>query len=98
MHSLSSIRSFIEDSQAGIKISPQDNSYYGQNDRVVTLTGTLDEQMRAIDLIVSKLAEDPHYSQTMNSPFSYSGQCHLFVPSNISYPFLDFSNTYFWST
>jgi RNA-binding protein Nova len=39
----------------------------------VTLTGTLDEQMRAIDLIVSKLAEDPHYSQTMNSPFSYSG-------------------------
>ncbi|CAJ2668899.1 unnamed protein product [Trifolium pratense] len=47
------IRSFIEDSQAGIKISPQDNSYYGHNDRVVTLTGTLDEQMRAIDLIVS---------------------------------------------
>ncbi|PNY03542.1 RNA-binding protein nova-1-like, partial [Trifolium pratense] len=46
------IRSFIEDSQAGIKISPQDNSYYGHNDRVVTLTGTLDEQMRAIDLII----------------------------------------------
>ncbi|KAK7278615.1 hypothetical protein RJT34_23648 [Clitoria ternatea] len=67
------IRSFIEDSQAGIKISPQDNNYYGQNDRLVTLTGTLDEQMRAIDLIVSKLAEDPHYAQSMNSPFSYPG-------------------------
>ncbi|XP_061363794.1 protein BTR1 isoform X2 [Gastrolobium bilobum] len=65
------IRSFIEESQAGIKISPQDNNYYGQNDRLVTVTGTLDEQMRAIDLIVSKLAEDPHYSQSMNSPFSY---------------------------
>ncbi|CAL0316799.1 unnamed protein product [Lupinus luteus] len=67
------VRSFIEDSQAGIKISPQDNNYYGLNDRLVTVTGTLDEQMRAIDLIISKLAEDPHYSQTMNSPFSYPG-------------------------
>ncbi|KAK7391517.1 hypothetical protein VNO78_19933 [Psophocarpus tetragonolobus] len=67
------IRSFIEDSQAGIKISPQDNNYYGQNDRLVTLTGTFDEQMRAIELIISKLAEDPHYAQSMNSPFSYPG-------------------------
>lgn len=66
-------RSFIEDSQAGIKISPQDNNYYGQNDRLVTLTGSFDEQMRAIELIVSKLAEDPHYAQSMNSPFSYPG-------------------------
>ncbi|XP_050249977.1 protein BTR1 isoform X1 [Quercus robur] len=69
----STIKSFIEESQAGIKISPQDNNYYGLNDRLVTVTGTLDEQMRAIDLILSKLAEDPHYSQSMNAPFSYPG-------------------------
>ncbi|KAF5453393.1 hypothetical protein F2P56_028297 [Juglans regia] len=69
----STIKSFIEDSQAGIKISPLDNNYYGLNDRLVTLTGNLDEQMRAIDLIISKLAEDPHYSQSMNTPFSYPG-------------------------
>ncbi|RHN67378.1 putative K domain, type 1 protein [Medicago truncatula] len=37
--------SFIEESQAGIKISPQDSSYYGQNDRIVTVTGTLDDKM-----------------------------------------------------
>ncbi|KAJ7970505.1 RNA-binding protein Nova-1 [Quillaja saponaria] len=69
----STIKSFIEESQAGIKISPQDNNYFGLNDRLVTLTGTLDEQLHAIDLIVSKLAEDPHYSQSMNAPFSYPG-------------------------
>ncbi|XP_024017430.1 protein BTR1 isoform X1 [Morus notabilis] len=69
----STIKSFIEESQAGIKISPQDNNYLGINDRLVTLTGTLDEQMRAIDLILSKLAEDPHYTQSMNAPFSYPG-------------------------
>ncbi|KAK2969067.1 hypothetical protein RJ640_021106 [Escallonia rubra] len=32
------IKSFIEDSQAGIKISPQDNNYVGLTDRLVTLT------------------------------------------------------------
>ncbi|KAI9124527.1 hypothetical protein K1719_004449 [Acacia pycnantha] len=69
----STIRSFIEDSHASIKISPQDNNYYGLNDRLVTLAGTLDEQMHAIDLIVSKLAEDPQYSQSMSTPFSYTG-------------------------
>ncbi|CAN6566801.1 unnamed protein product [Malus baccata var. baccata] len=67
----STIKSFIEESQAGIKISPQDNNYFGLNDRLVTVTGSLDEQMRAVDLIVSKLAEDSHYAQSMNAPFSY---------------------------
>lgn len=66
-------RSFIEDSQASIKISPQDNNYLGLTDRLVTLMGSLEEQMRAIDLILSKLTEDPHYTQFMNAPFSYAG-------------------------
>ncbi|KAG4148563.1 hypothetical protein ERO13_D05G292300v2 [Gossypium hirsutum] len=66
------IKSFIEGSQAGIKISPQDNNFYGLNDRLVTVTGTLDEQLQAIDLILSKLCEDSHYSQAMHAPFSYA--------------------------
>ncbi|KAE8682035.1 Protein BTR1 [Hibiscus syriacus] len=65
------IKSFIDGSQAGIKISPQDNNFYGLNDRLVTVTGTIDEQLRAVDLILSKLCEDPHYSQAMHAPFSY---------------------------
>nr|DAD48781.1 TPA_asm: hypothetical protein HUJ06_018718 [Nelumbo nucifera] len=67
------IKSFIEDSQAGIKISPQDHNFIGLNDRLVTLTGSPEEQMRAIYLILSKLTEDAHYSQSMNTPFSYAG-------------------------
>ncbi|GAB4836386.1 Protein btr1 [Ancistrocladus abbreviatus] len=67
------IKSFIEESQAGIKISPQDNGYLGLSERLVTLTGSLDEQMRAIELILSKLTEDSHYLQSMNAPFSYPG-------------------------
>ncbi|KAI4384377.1 hypothetical protein MLD38_002542 [Melastoma candidum] len=69
----STIKSFIDESRAGIKISPQDNSYHGTNDRLVTVTGTLEDQMRAIDLILCKLSEDPHYPQSANVPFSYAG-------------------------
>lgn len=67
------IRSFIEDSQAGIKISPQDNNYSGLNDRLVTVTGSLDEQMHAIYSIFSKLVDDSYYPQTLNAPFTYAG-------------------------
>ncbi|KAK8488711.1 hypothetical protein V6N13_061996 [Hibiscus sabdariffa] len=75
------IKSFIEDSQAGIKISPQDNNFYGLSDRLVTLTGTLDEQMRAIELILPKLSDDPHYSQAIHAPFSYAA-----TYNSMSYP------------
>lgn len=67
----STIKSFIEDSHAGIKISPQDNGYVGLSDRLVTLTGSVSEQMRAIELILAKLTEDQHYLQAMNAPFTY---------------------------
>lgn len=66
-------RSFIEESQAGIKISPQDNNFVGLTDRLVTVTGTLEEQMRAIDLILSKLFDDPYYTQSISAPFPYAG-------------------------
>ncbi|KAL6977152.1 Protein btr1 [Sarracenia purpurea var. burkii] len=78
------IRSFIEESQAGIKISPQDNNYLGLSDRLVTLTGTLEEQMRAIELILMKLAEDPHYAQSFSAPFPYAAATYNamnFVPN-----------------
>ncbi|KAL8166577.1 hypothetical protein V2J09_008076 [Rumex salicifolius] len=65
------IKSLIEESQAGIKISPQDNGYAGVSDRLVTLTGSLGGQMNALDLILSKLTEDPRYLQSMNTPLSY---------------------------
>ncbi|XP_047322348.1 protein BTR1-like isoform X1 [Impatiens glandulifera] len=69
------IKSFIEDSHANIKISPQDINFPGLNDRLVTLSGNLDEQMRAIDLILSKLAEDPNYINSFTVPYPYAGVC-----------------------
>ncbi|XP_073041785.1 protein BTR1 isoform X2 [Primulina eburnea] len=66
------IRSLIEDSRAGIKISPQDNYFPGLHDRLVTVTGTLRGQMRAIELILLKLVADSYYNQSVNAPFSYA--------------------------
>ncbi|XP_060212499.1 protein BTR1-like isoform X1 [Lycium barbarum] len=66
------IKSFIEDSRAGIKILPQDETFPGLHDRLVVVIGTLGEQMRAIELILYKLAEDTHYIQNMNAPFPYA--------------------------
>lgn len=67
----------MDDSQAVIKISRLDHSYYGLNDRLVTLTGILDEQMRALELILLKLSEDTLYSQTMTVPYTYAGMSFM---------------------
>ncbi|KAJ6767739.1 hypothetical protein OIU74_021584 [Salix koriyanagi] len=66
------IKSFIEESHAGIKISPLDTDFFGLTDRLVTITGALEEQMHAIDLILSKLTDDSHYLQNMHAPLSYA--------------------------
>ncbi|XP_057860475.1 protein BTR1 isoform X1 [Cryptomeria japonica] len=67
------IKAFVEDSQASIKLSSQEQALPGINDRVVTVSGTLEQQLRAIFLIITKLAEDPNYAQYANAPLSYAG-------------------------
>eukprot|EP01018_Ginkgo_biloba_P020356 Gb_41492 [translate_table: standard] len=69
----STIKSFVEESQASIKLSSQEQTMPGMSDRLVTITGTLEQQLRAIFLIISKLSEDPNYSQYANAPLSYTG-------------------------
>ncbi|GJY24844.1 protein BTR1 isoform X2 [Tanacetum coccineum] len=69
----SMIRSLIEDSQANIKISPQDNNYIGVNDRLVTVIGTLQQLMQAVNLILLKLSEDSYYVQSIGPAFPYAG-------------------------
>ena len=70
-------RSFIEDSQAHIKISPQDHNFVGLNDRLVTLTGSLEELLRAVDLILTKLTEDAYYLRSIYSPWPYVGMLYF---------------------
>eukprot|EP00250_Pteridium_aquilinum_P001893 c12100_g1_i1 orf=312-1325(+) len=66
------IKSFVEESNASIKLSPLEQSIPGVNDRIVTIIGNLDQQLRAVALVVSKLAEDPNYSQFASASLSYT--------------------------
>ncbi|CAM6090463.1 unnamed protein product [Calypogeia fissa] len=68
----STIKAFVEETGANIKLSPQDQTIPGVSDRMVTITGTLEQQLRAVDSIITKLSEDPNYAQYANSPISYS--------------------------
>ncbi|KAM0900625.1 hypothetical protein ACQ4PT_020472 [Festuca glaucescens] len=56
------IKSLAEASNAGIVISRHDK-YYVLHDRLVTITGNLDNQLQAIFLILSELLEDDRYSR-----------------------------------
>ncbi|BBN14085.1 RNA-binding protein Nova [Marchantia polymorpha subsp. ruderalis] len=69
----STIKAFVEDSGANIKLSSHDQTIPGVSDRMVTITGTLEKQLRAVDSIISKLSEDPNYAQYANAPISYPG-------------------------
>ncbi|XP_076897076.1 protein BTR1-like [Bidens hawaiensis] len=73
----STIRSFIEESGANIKISPQDNAYIGLNDRLVTVIGTLQQLGQAINMILFKLSEDVYYVQSIGPTFPYVAPHHV---------------------
>lgn len=70
-------RAFVEDSGANIKLSSHDQTIPGVSDRMVTITGTLEKQLRAVDSIISKLSEDPNYAQYANAPISYPGMSYI---------------------
>uniref|UniRef100_A0ACD5W459 Uncharacterized protein n=1 Tax=Avena sativa TaxID=4498 RepID=A0ACD5W459_AVESA len=65
------IRSLAIASKAGILVSPHDICY-GLEERLVTITGHLDNQLQAIFLILSELLEDDRYSCSYTGvPFPY---------------------------
>ena len=55
------LKSFIDDSGAAIHVSSRDAMPHGIFDRVVTITGSLDQAMRATALIGNRVTSDPHY-------------------------------------
>ncbi|KAH6554526.1 hypothetical protein KP509_1Z328100 [Ceratopteris richardii] len=48
------IRSFVEESHANIKLSPSDQNIRGLHDRLVSITGSFDQQMHAVALITKR--------------------------------------------
>eukprot|EP00210_Caulerpa_lentillifera_P008234 g7861.t1 len=69
----STVRSFMEDCKADIRIQGQDSLLPGVGERLVTVKGTSSQIMRAFGLILSKLSEDPKYDEYAEQPMSPIG-------------------------
>ncbi|GMH37383.1 hypothetical protein BSKO_05256 [Bryopsis sp. KO-2023] len=55
------IQHFAEDSRATISVSPQDHMCQNTYNRIVSISGGLQHMLRAVALVVSKVAGDPKY-------------------------------------
>lgn len=66
------IRSFGEDSGATISVSPQDRLCRGTYDRIVSVAGSLEQMLRAVALLVTKVAGDPKYINNISLSVNYS--------------------------
>lgn len=66
------IRSFGEDSGASISVSPQDRMCRGTYDRIVSVMGSLEQMLRAVALVVTKVAGDPKYINNISLSVNYS--------------------------
>jgi RNA-binding protein Nova len=66
------IRGFAEDSKAAITVSSQDKQPPGVLDRVVRVTGGPEQLLRAVALLLTKLAENPNYARFTSATVSYA--------------------------
>jgi len=65
------IKHISSDSGAQISVSVIEQQFPGVHERIVTISGQLEQQLRAIALILSKISEEPGYDPS-TIPMSYS--------------------------
>lgn len=66
------IRSFMEDSGADIKLSGQDRMLPGVTDRVLTVTGEASSVLRAVALVCAALSHDEGYMPHARRPSAFA--------------------------
>jgi RNA-binding protein Nova len=65
------IKSFIEDSEAEIRLSSQNQAPPGCHDRILTISGTIGQILRAVALMAANLLEDQNYATLVKRPSTY---------------------------
>lgn len=68
----STIAAFCEDSGANVRVSSKDACPPGVTDRTVSVTGSMEQALRAVALIVSKATDEPGYPQALSRPYDYA--------------------------
>jgi len=64
------VRAFMDDCKADIRIQGQEQLLPGVTERLVTVKGMTPQIMRAFGLILSKLSEDPKYDEYAEQPIA----------------------------
>ena len=82
------VRGFAEDSGASISVSPQERSTRPDRmgpatDRIVTITGGVQQILRAVALIVTTVAEDPNYVRNVGLSVNYAPRPSVGTPSGL---------------
>jgi len=65
------IKSFIEDSEAEIRLSSQNQAPPGCHDRILTISGTIGQILRAVALVAANLLEDQNYATLVKRQSTY---------------------------
>lgn len=73
------LSSLVAKSFAGIQVSRVDRHSVATGERLVTVTGNFEVQLKAIELILEELCKDLKYQPNLTSPFPYGG-----IPLNLS--------------
>jgi len=80
------VRGFAEDSGASISVSPQERSTRPDRmgpatDRIVTVTGGVQQILRAVALVVTTVAEDPNYVRNVGLSVNYAPRPNVGTPN-----------------
>lgn len=85
------VRGFAEDSGASISVSPQERSTRPDRmgpatDRIVTVTGGVQQILRAVALVVTTVAEDPNYVRNVGLSVNYAPRPGVGTPTGLMSP------------
>jgi len=85
------VRGFAEDSGASISVSPQERSTRPDRmgpatDRIVTVTGGVQQILRAVALVVTTVAEDPNYVRNVGLSVNYAPRPSVGTPNALMSP------------
>jgi len=68
----STMKAFTDDSGAEIKLSSKEAMIPGVTDRVVTITGTMEQTLRATALVSNRIVEEAAYPTSIARPYTYT--------------------------
>lgn len=69
------VKQFVEESGASISVLPQNYVSQDMDNRIISISGELEQILRAVAHVVAKVAGDPHYINNVSLSVNYMRPC-----------------------